>query len=170
MWCAEPCCQNCCLTGCLPNLCCKKNKVTIHPGDAGDRVGEIVHTYPGCCRWAVAQLACVLCNLCLQTAEVSTGGYNAAQMPRQTKICPNTAHHTHYAIAPMQQCSQFAEASNNDSNQSLFSLCPVVYTCRAWCSGARDFFVAFPPSAGPDHKALLMGSAFLASYLWFGAL
>ncbi|KAL3157951.1 hypothetical protein ABBQ32_012351 [Trebouxia sp. C0010 RCD-2024] len=84
----EPCCQNCCLSGCLPNLCCKKNKVTIHPGDSGDRVGEIVHTYPGC--------------------------------------------------------------------------------VRSLCSGARNFFVAFPPNAGPDHKALLMGSAFMASYLWFG--
>ncbi|DBA82803.1 hypothetical protein WJX77_009020 [Trebouxia sp. C0004] len=86
----EPCCQNCCSTSCLPNLCCKKNKVSIHPGDGADRVGEIVHTYPGC--------------------------------------------------------------------------------VRSCCSGARNFFVAFPPSAGPDHKAILMGGAFLASYLWFGSI
>ena len=39
--------------------------------------------------------------------------------------------------------------------------------CRSLCSGANDFFVAFPPGASPDHKAILMGAACLANYLYF---
>ncbi len=47
---AEPCCQNCGLSCCLPNLCCKRNRLSIHPANSHDTVGEIVHTYPGCAK------------------------------------------------------------------------------------------------------------------------
>lgn len=48
---AEPCCQGCVSSCCLPNCCCKRNKLSIHPGsDTHDQVGEIVNTYSGCAR------------------------------------------------------------------------------------------------------------------------
>ncbi|KAA6419767.1 MAG: hypothetical protein FRX49_10300 [Trebouxia sp. A1-2] len=44
----EPCCQGCAFSCCLPNLCCKRNRLSIHPANSHDTVGEIVHTFPGC--------------------------------------------------------------------------------------------------------------------------
>lgn len=52
-WHAGACCQSCSMVCCLPNCCCKREKLTIHPGDSNDRVGEIVHSYPGCSKYVL---------------------------------------------------------------------------------------------------------------------
>ena len=73
---AEPCCQNCGFSCCLPNMCCKRNRLTIHPANGHDTVGEIVHTYPGCSKYVTWQAivpctfftdAVVLIRPCLQS-------------------------------------------------------------------------------------------------------
>ena len=39
--------------------------------------------------------------------------------------------------------------------------------CRSCCTSSSNFFVAFPPGATPDQKAMVMAAAFLANYLYF---
>ena len=45
----------------------------------------------------------------------------------------------------------------------IFALLP----CRSMFTNAKDFFVALPPAAPADHKAVLMAASFLANYLYF---
>ena len=56
---AVGCCQNCCTTACLPNCMCKHKRLAIHPAGGADTVGEVIQTYPGCCRWVHS------CGLCI---------------------------------------------------------------------------------------------------------
>lgn len=86
---AVSCCQNCCTTACLPNCMCKHKRLAIHPAGGADTVGEVIQTYPGCCRWVHSCGLCIChsgllpgmgpgcCESCRPTQDAAVGGFPA---------------------------------------------------------------------------------------------
>ena len=92
---------------------------------------------------AALQLVCIL-----QRLIVAGGGFRCLG-------CSSAVHIDSLSAAPA-SCLHFAPSES-------FALLP----CRSMFTNANDFFVAFPPAAPADHKAVLMAASFLANYLYF---